>query len=240
MLGVIRNLSVGSARSRCSVGDLGSHTPGPVTNRTKGRILSSHFARSGRPDLTIWLAGLATIVWAVVADQGTKLWAGAAGPGGVEVANNPRYALGVLGGSAPMLILGTVSEKAIVTKDSLNFTAANPPLSEAGQVRAFVLRDELGKKNIENIFSTNYHRTVSTAMPLSDARNNMTIQYYNSSKDSLDSFIEKLKAIRKGNVLVVGHSNTVDDIVNKLTGEKNVAGDLRDSEYDNMYIIRYK
>lgn len=130
------------------------------------------------------------------------------------------------------------AEKAIVTKDSLNFTAANPPLSEAGQVRAFVLRDELGKKNIENIFSTNYHRTVSTVMPLSDARNNMTIQYYNSSKDSLDSFIEKLKAIRKGNVLVVGHSNTVDDIVNKLTGEKNVAADLRDTEYDNMYIIR--
>ena len=47
-------------------------------------------------------------MWAVVADQGTKLWAGAAGPGGVEVANNPRYALGVLGGSAPVLILGTV------------------------------------------------------------------------------------------------------------------------------------
>ena len=132
------------------------------------------------------------------------------------------------------------AEKAIVTKDSLNFTAANPPLSEAGQVRAFVLRDELSKSNIQNIFSTNYHRTVSTAMPLSVSRNNMAILYYNSSKDSLDAFIEKLKTIRKGSVLVVGHSNTVDDIVNKLTGQKNVPNDLLDSEYDNMYIISRK
>ncbi|MEP6699849.1 MAG: histidine phosphatase family protein [Bacteroidota bacterium] len=128
-------------------------------------------------------------------------------------------------------------EKAIVTKDSLGFTPANPPLSEPGKVRAFVLRDELKKKNIRNIFSTNYYRTVSTATPLSVALNNMTMQYYSPSKDSLDAFIERLQAVNKGSVLVVGHSNTVDDIVNKLTGEKNVTGDLKDSEYDNMYII---
>ena len=128
-------------------------------------------------------------------------------------------------------------EKAIVTKDSLGFTPANPPLSDPGKVRAFVLRDELMKKHISNIFSTNFYRTLSTATPLSIALNNMAIQYYSPSKDSLDAFIERLKAIKKGSVLVVGHSNTVDDIVNKLTGEKNIPGDLKDSEYDNMYII---
>ena len=59
------------------------------------------------PETAAWLAGLATIVWAVVVDQGTKLWAGASA-GGVEVLHNPRYALGVLGGSVPALILGTI------------------------------------------------------------------------------------------------------------------------------------
>jgi signal peptidase II len=63
---------------------------------------------NGRPNAAIWLAGLATIVWAVVVDQSTKLWAGAAGPAGVQVAHNPRYALGVLGGSVPVLIIGTI------------------------------------------------------------------------------------------------------------------------------------
>ena len=52
--------------------------------------------------------GLATIVWAVVVDQSTKLWAGASA-GGVEILHNPRYALGVIGGSVPTLILGTVA-----------------------------------------------------------------------------------------------------------------------------------
>jgi len=52
--------------------------------------------------------GLATIVWAIVVDQGTKLWAGASA-GGVEILHNPRYALGVIGGSVPALILGTVA-----------------------------------------------------------------------------------------------------------------------------------
>jgi signal peptidase II len=64
------------------------------------------------PEATAWLVGLATIVWAVVVDQGTKLWAGASA-GGVEILHNPKYALGVLGGSAPVLILGTVAVLAV-------------------------------------------------------------------------------------------------------------------------------
>ena len=64
------------------------------------------------PETAAWLIGLATIVWAVAVDQGTKLWAGA-NSGGVEILHNPRYALGVIGGSAPVLILGTVAILAV-------------------------------------------------------------------------------------------------------------------------------
>ncbi|MEO6613386.1 MAG: histidine phosphatase family protein [Chitinophagaceae bacterium] len=129
------------------------------------------------------------------------------------------------------------AEKAIVTKDSAGFTTANPPLSEPGQVRAIVLREELKNADVGYIFSTNYNRTMSTAKPLADLKS-INIQSYNPSKDSLDAFIARLKAIKKKSVLVVGHSNTVDDIVNKLTGETAIPGDLKDSDYDNMYIIR--
>ena len=62
-----------------------------------------------RPDAAAWLVGLATIIWAIVFDQGTKLWAGDAAARGVEIAHNPRYALGVLGGSVPVLIIGTIA-----------------------------------------------------------------------------------------------------------------------------------
>lgn len=128
-------------------------------------------------------------------------------------------------------------EKAIITKDSSGFTPSNPPLSEPGQVRAIVLREELKNEHITHIFSTNFHRTVSTAKPLAELKD-MSIELYSPSKDSLDAFIAKLKTIKKGTVLVVGHSNTVDDIVNALTGEKKVEGDLSEKTYDNMYIIR--
>jgi phosphohistidine phosphatase SixA len=44
----------------------------------------------------------------------------------------------------------------------------------------------------------------------------------------------------KGDILIVGHSNTVDDIVNKLSGRKDVPADLKDSEYDNLFILKGK
>ncbi|MBS1577588.1 MAG: histidine phosphatase family protein [Bacteroidetes bacterium] len=118
---------------------------------------------------------------------------------------------------------------------STNMMGNDPVLSEAGKVRAIVLRDELKNKHIRYIFSTNTQRTKSTAEPLSEATG-VAIQVYSST----DSLITELKKIRKGNVLVVGHSNTVDDIVNKLCGEVKIQNDLSDSQYDNLFIIKYK
>jgi len=126
------------------------------------------------------------------------------------------------------------AEKAIVSKDSIGMMANNPPLSEAGKVRSFVLRQELQHKHIRHIYSTNYIRTTATGLPLSE-KINIGIELYSN----IDSLISKLKS-SKGNALIIGHSNTVDDIVNKLTGRKDVAGDLKDSEYDNLFQITLK
>ena len=132
------------------------------------------------------------------------------------------------------------AEKIIMTKDSADMMANNPPLSEAGKERAFVLRDELKGENIGYIFSTNTLRTISTVQPLNELKKNIQIQLYSPAKDSLLPFIHRLKAISKGNVLIAGHSNTVDDIVNALCGEVKIPGDLKDSEYDNMFIVKRK
>ena len=115
-------------------------------------------------------------------------------------------------------------------------TSANPELSEAGKIRAIVLRDELKGKPITHIFSTNTLRTINTAKLLSE-QTGVPVQLYNTS-DSLDYFIASVKAMKKGNVLIVGHSNTVDDVVNKLCGETKIAGDLADTEYDNLFIVK--
>lgn len=112
----------------------------------------------------------------------------------------------------------------------------NPKLSPAGEQRALALKEVLKDKKVAYIFSTNTIRTQSTAEPLRALRGLKT-ETYRPIPDS--AFIQKLKGLRK-NVLIVGHSNTVDDIVNALTGEKSVPGDLQDSEYDNLFVIIYK
>jgi hypothetical protein len=38
----------------------------------------------------------------------------------------------------------------------------------------------------------------------------------------------------------VGHSNTLDELVNTFTGEKNIPGDINEKVYDNMFIIKRK
>jgi broad specificity phosphatase PhoE len=129
------------------------------------------------------------------------------------------------------------AEKVAATDTTVKMNASDPPLSEAGKVRAIVLREELEKKSIKHIYSTNTMRTLSTAQPLVEATG-IKVELYNT-KDSLDHLVEKVKT-QKGNILIIGHSNTVDDIVNKLTGKKNVTADLADSQYDNLFIITQK
>ena len=126
------------------------------------------------------------------------------------------------------------AEKMNASDTMSKMMATDPPLSEAGKVRAIVLKEELHNKHIRHIYSTKTIRTKSTAEPLSQAIK-VTVELY----DNVDSVVRTIKSI-KGNVLIVGHSNTVDDIVNKLCGEKKIAADLTDSEYDNLFVIKYR
>ena len=117
---------------------------------------------------------------------------------------------------------------------------SNPPLSEAGKVRAFALREKLRHEHVRYIFSTNTTRTLSTAQPLNEMLGKTRIEIYSSKKDSIDLFISQLRSIKKGNILVVGHSNTIDDIANKLCVETVVPGDLDEKEYSNLFVLKRK
>ncbi|MCX6316812.1 MAG: phosphoglycerate mutase family protein [Bacteroidetes bacterium] len=132
------------------------------------------------------------------------------------------------------------AEKATGIDPETMQTIKDPPLTYEGQERALALKQMLSGKNIKHIYSTNTLRTISTAKPLKELFLKVPLQLYSSKPDSMDMFIQQLKAIRKGNTLVVGHSNTVDDIANKICGTKVVAADLKDSEYDNIFILKRK
>ena len=112
----------------------------------------------------------------------------------------------------------------------------DPPLSAAGKTRAVELKELLKNKNIHYIFSTNTIRAKTTAQPTADYFG-LKIEVYGPVPDS--AFINKLRSLKK-NTLIAGHSNTVDDIVNMLCNEVKVAGDLKDSEYDNLFMVKKK
>jgi phosphohistidine phosphatase SixA len=132
------------------------------------------------------------------------------------------------------------AEKATGIDPETMQTIKDPPLTLEGQERALALKQLLSGKNIKHIYSTNTLRTISTAKPLKELFLKVPLQLYSSKTDSMDIFIQQLKSIRKGNSLVVGHSNTVDDIANKICGTSVVSGDLKDNEYDNLFIIKKK
>lgn len=109
------------------------------------------------------------------------------------------------------------------------------PLSESGAARAQALKTLLQDKKIREIYSTNTIRTTSTAKPLSDAIS-VPVQVYAPGDTA---FVSRIKSGSKGSVLIVGHSNTVDDIVNGFVGRTAVQ-DLPDSEYSKLFVIRKK
>ncbi|HEV7332948.1 MAG TPA: phosphoglycerate mutase family protein [Flavisolibacter sp.] len=114
--------------------------------------------------------------------------------------------------------------------------AADPPLSAEGQKQAQDLKTFLTNKNIKTIYSTNYARTIATAEP-TRLLYGVTLKTYDPRKN--DQLIQELKTISDGNVLVVGHSNTVDDVVNGLMGVSELT-DLPDTEYGSLFIVKKK
>ena len=121
-------------------------------------------------------------------------------------------------------------------KETTNTMTNDVPLSAEGKQRAEALKDLLQSKNIEAIYATNYIRTKSTAQPLAQEKN-ITIQVY----DPRDTgFVSRIRNISPGNVLIVGHSNTVDDIVNQLEGKTVIPGDLPESEYGDLFVVKRK
>lgn len=108
------------------------------------------------------------------------------------------------------------------------------PLSAEGEKRAAALVDMLKGKKIESIYATPYKRTQGTVQPLSSAIG-VPIQTYDP-RDT--SFIRKVKAINH-HVLVAGHSNTVDDLVNGISGQK-LLQDLPETQYGDLFIVKKK
>ena len=110
-------------------------------------------------------------------------------------------------------------------------STADPDLSAAGQARAESLALVLKDARISRIYVTEFKRTRQTAEPF--AKGAGIAPTVMSARD-VRALVEHVKA-GTGNALIVGHSNTVPEILKGLgVGETVVVGD---AEHDNLFVV---
>jgi broad specificity phosphatase PhoE len=114
--------------------------------------------------------------------------------------------------------------------------ANNPPLTAVGEKRAMDLAKVLQDKGIQHVYSTNTLRTRSTAQPFVK-QNALTIQSY--STDTLWEMSRYITKLPKGNILVVGHSNTILPLLDQFP-VNHVKQTIPDSDYDNLFVVSVK
>lgn len=114
-------------------------------------------------------------------------------------------------------------------------TNKNPDLSEIGKKRAEHWRTVFKNIAFEEIYSTDYNRTIQTAAPTAESKH-LEIKFYNPENLYDEDFQFKTKG---KTVLVVGHSNTTPQFVNKILGKEKYQ-EMDDAEFSQLYIITVK
>ncbi len=107
----------------------------------------------------------------------------------------------------------------------------DPDLSEAGRTRAESLAALLKDAKISAIYTSEVKRTQQTAAPLAKA---LQLEAMIVPANNQSALLAKLRDA-SGNVLVVGHSNTIPEIIKALgiTDPVNIA----DHDYDNLFVV---
>lgn len=106
----------------------------------------------------------------------------------------------------------------------------DPALTAKGQQRARNIAALLRQADIKTVFSSRTLRTMQTAQPLANAAHLDVVAYDMNQPAAL---VARIKAIDCGAVLVVGHSDTLTELVTLLGGVPGA--EIGDMEYDRVY-----
>lgn len=120
--------------------------------------------------------------------------------------------------------------------------SSDPDLTEAGRRRAEELARALADVPVSHVFSSQYRRTRATAEPLAAGRE-LEIGIVDAGDP--EAQVAALEALPPGSVaLVVGHSNTVPDLVERLGGAVSDTVEherygrlLADDAYDRLFVV---
>jgi phosphohistidine phosphatase SixA len=109
-------------------------------------------------------------------------------------------------------------------------SGADPGLSAAGRRRAIKLAKMLAGAGITAIFTSELRRTKETARPLAALLSITPVEIAAAPAAAAN----QIKAAGK-RVLVVGHTNTVPQIIHALGGPANVV--INADQFDRMFVL---
>jgi broad specificity phosphatase PhoE len=109
--------------------------------------------------------------------------------------------------------------------------AKDPDLAEVGRARAEALARMLRDTNITAIYATEFKRTQQTAAPLAKA---LGIIVTTLPAENRAALIAKLRALN-GNALVVGHGDTIPDLIKGLGISDPI--NIAENDYDNLFVV---
>ncbi|MBP8157033.1 MAG: histidine phosphatase family protein [Flavobacterium sp.] len=119
------------------------------------------------------------------------------------------------------------AEKADNTKDT--------NLSVDGLTRADELRKTLSPISVEAIYSTPFNRTKQTVTPLATAKGISITEY--PANIPYAEFVNELIATHRGKtVVIVGHSNTVPEIL-KVLSNNTFSVTINENQFDNLFVV---
>jgi len=130
---------------------------------------------------------------------------------------------------APCAAMADPSMIYLVRHGEKEAVGQDPDLSAQGRQRAQNIAAMLNKTGIVHIFSTPTKRTRQTAQPLALASG---VQVESYDPKTPQALVAKVKTLN-GAVLVVGHSNTLPELVRLFGGQPGP--DIADNEYDRLY-----
>ncbi|MGG5211000.1 SixA phosphatase family protein [Chryseobacterium sp. MIQD13] len=118
-------------------------------------------------------------------------------------------------------------------------SGTDPDLTSAGKLRAEELKRLLGNVHIDNIYTTAYNRTRQTVSPLAESKGIVIKEYTPAATMAATQlFIDNILAQNQGKVVViVGHSNTVPDMV-KVLSNNTLNVTISETQFDNIFITK--
>lgn len=132
--------------------------------------------------------------------------------------------------STTTIVVVRHAEKALGTID-------DPPLAPEGEQRserlARILGEASGAGHLEAIYVTDTRRTQQTAAPLA-ARLHL-VPVVLPAADISGAAARMLREQRGGTVLVVGHSNTMPQLIRELSGK--LIEPIPDEDYGEIYVL---